>query len=117
MVLNNAQEQLMLAHAFLYLQYKQADKAKVLLNALLELNPDSHQAQQCMAVVALQVGDVERAISLCETLLNNTDDAQERAQVFLCLSRALWRHGDEDGARSAHEHYVDHLSPGSEVDE
>ncbi|MEZ8012435.1 type III secretion system chaperone VscY [Vibrio sp. 10N.222.54.F12] len=100
--------ELLLIHGALQVQYKKPKQAIMLLEALLEIEPQHKEARQTLAVACLDLGRYARSIELCESLLeaNNSNEAG----LWFCLSQARWKQDDVEGARRAHRCYIKSLN-------
>tara|TARA_B100001059_G_scaffold139145_1_gene139279 strand:- start:534 stop:872 length:339 start_codon:yes stop_codon:yes gene_type:complete len=100
--------ELLLIHAALQVQYQKPEQAIILLDALLEIEPQHQEARQTLAVACLNSGRYTRSIELCESLLES--EYSNQAGLWFCLSQARWKEQDVEGARRAHRHYLQSLN-------
>jgi type III secretion protein Y len=101
--------ELLLVHASLLVQYQQPEQAFVLLNAILEINPDCSDTKRLLSVACLQTGRYTRSAALCEELLQS-QSTQNESGLWFCLSQAWWKQNNKDGARQAHRCYLQSLN-------
>ncbi|MDP2503815.1 translocation protein Y [Vibrio splendidus] len=100
--------ELLLIHAALQVQYKKPEQAIILLEALLEIEPQHLEARQALAVACLDSGRYTRSIELCESLLEASNSNE--AGLWFCLSQARWKQDDPEGARRAHRRYIQSIN-------
>lgn len=103
---NIEQQAMLLLLGWLQLQCGQAQRARVLLNALLCADPGNQQGRRALVVALLQLGEGSLAEQECEELLAaglNTSD------LWLCLSRARQLTGRIDAAQEAYQRFLNSL--------
>ncbi|WP_318429412.1 type III secretion system chaperone VscY [Photobacterium leiognathi] len=100
--------ELLLTHAALQVQYQKYEQAITLLDALLEIEPQHHEARKILAVACLHSCRYTRAIELCESLLGKNNSNQ--AGLWFCLSQARWKQNDVEGAHRTHRRYLQSLT-------
>ncbi|WP_394390374.1 hypothetical protein [Shewanella woodyi] len=104
--LTQSQIEVLHLHGCLQMQYQHPKKAVVLLRALLLCAPEFKPAQYSLALASLQAQEYELAIQWCQKLLAECDE-EEKAALYLCLSRAYWRLDKVDQARESYGLYID----------
>lgn len=104
MTLTERQQAFLLLNGWLQLQYGQAERACILLDALLHLSPDHLAARRCRLVALLKSGQGVRAQQEATWLVLN-DDPQPGS--WLCLSRAHQLSGELDLAHHAYQRYLE----------
>ncbi|AJJ21495.1 type III secretion system chaperone YscY [Yersinia enterocolitica] len=102
--LTKRQQEFLLLNGWLQLQCGHAERACILLDALLMLNPEHLAGRRCRLVALLNNNQGERAEKEAQWLISH-DPLQ--AGNWLCLSRAQQLNGDLDKARHAYQHYLE----------
>lgn len=104
-MLSRSQIELTHLHACLLLQYQHSDQAVLLLKALILAAPDFKPAQYTMTLACLDANECNTCIQWCKTLLQQTETEKKDA-LYLCLSRAYWRKGEEENAKLSYDKYL-----------
>ncbi|AUI87395.1 translocation protein Y [Vibrio azureus] len=107
-MLSPKDQELLLVHAALQVQYQKPEQAITLLEGLLEFEPEHKEAQQVLAVASLHAGQYERSAELCEQLIQAQSINQ--SGLWFCLSQARWKQQNNKEARYAHRRYLQSLN-------
>jgi type III secretion protein Y len=108
MVLKNEQQDMLLLLGWLQLQCGQPNQARILLEALLCADPGHRQGRRALVVSLLKLGMGGQAEQRCNELLSA---GENRAALWLCLSRARQLGGQIEEARSAYQQFLINQEP------
>lgn len=98
LALTRRQRDWMMTMAYLHLEQRRPDPARVLLRLVYRAFPEDSEVQRCLALAELLAGSpgaaarvATRAFKQCEEHL--------RVPVGLVFAKALWEQGQEEAAR------------------
>lgn len=98
--MDDEQKEFLLVLGYFYLQNRKPAKALVLFKALAELFSEDLNVVKALSYACMLCGDHDKALSLAERFLSESNTDDDEALGRLLKGKALWGMGRREEARS-----------------